>query len=480
LLQHQAIKSGYGLKFMARSGKHNDKASRIDERVYAMSGSYAEAGLDIDEEDFENLRDTRQSAYVDVSSRMAHVPSSSGRMSLPYVDSPFEDEADIFAYRGRSKEESFMSKRLKAIKTEAENSPKPVNPFTTNEMRMVDPYKTGRLKAVHSHSDQSQEMPKVKNPTVKNPRVKVSEMRFNFLKAAGFFVGSVFALVLVVVFSVAVVGVAGIHTTLARASVASSDVLIAMGLLNPMSVDDDYYQTGELTMIREDSAELLSSIRHEYPAIQEEQLARMGFIVPSSLAQKTWKEIEYSSPSEKALRESRQAEEAALASALASAASMSLSNLHWGNVKMQIEELMGTPYVWGGKNLRGWDCSGFVSYVLRYIYKTDCFAGLGTNAIAAYCSDSWVFTGTSAEEYDEAFDEGIIRPGDIVMVYSRKNATGSVHVGIAGDDKLFYHAWNESFGTGCVSFDYVWRLDNAYTGTKSRAYASFKVFRGLR
>ena len=73
------------------------------------------------------------------------------------------------------------------------------------------------------------------------------------------------------------------------------------------------------------------------------------------------------------------------------AATESISQLTWDEAKPEIESYMGVPYVWAGRSTSGWDCSGFVSFVMHDIYGTDWPGGTwgdsGTDAIASYCSD---------------------------------------------------------------------------------------------
>lgn len=155
----------------------------------------------------------------------------------------------------------------------------------------------------------------------------------------------------------------------------------------------------------------------------------------------------------------------------------SISQLTWDKAKPEIESYMGIPYVWAGRSTSGWDCSGFVSFVMHDIYGTDWPGGIwgdsGTDAIASYCSDYEVLSGDSAEDYNAACDAGVVKPGDIIVFWNASGAT--VHCGIAGEDKTIYHAWYEGFDTGNCRFDYMWGIN----GGHGKTYASFKVYRGL-
>lgn len=155
----------------------------------------------------------------------------------------------------------------------------------------------------------------------------------------------------------------------------------------------------------------------------------------------------------------------------------SISQLTWDKAKPEIESYMGIPYVWAGRSTSGWDCSGFVSFVMHDIYGTDWPGGIwgdsGTDAIASYCSDYEVLSGDSAEDYNAACDAGVVKPGDIIVFWNASGAT--MHCGIAGEDKTIYHAWYEGFDTGNCRFDYMWGIN----GGHGKTYASFKVYRGL-
>ena len=159
------------------------------------------------------------------------------------------------------------------------------------------------------------------------------------------------------------------------------------------------------------------------------------------------------------------------------AATKAISQKAWADVKDDIEDLMGTPYVYGGRSTSGWDCSGFVSYVMHEIYGTGWPGGswgeAGTDAIASYCSGSWVADGNSASDYNSDFADGTVKPGDIIVFSNSSGAT--VHAAIAGEDGTIYHAWHEGVGTVHNRFDYVWGIN----GGHGKVYASYDVYRGL-
>jgi hypothetical protein len=150
-----------------------------------------------------------------------------------------------------------------------------------------------------------------------------------------------------------------------------------------------------------------------------------------------------------------------------------ISSRTWEEAKPIIESVLGVPYVWGGKSTSGWDCSGFVGWVLQNAYGIAGQQGASTGSLKAAFSGNAIYTGWSASDYNAAFDTGIIKPGDLVIFF---NASGiDVHCALSGEAFQVYHAWYDPWGTGLCRFDYMWGID----GGHGKTFRSFTVYRGL-
>ncbi len=90
---------------------------------------------------------------------------------------------------------------------------------------------------------------------------------------------------------------------------------------------------------------------------------------------------------------------------------------------------LGVPYVWGGATPAGWDCSGFVLYIVKQVTgqtmprTTEAQIGFGMPVMA-----------------------GTIRAGDLVF-FANTYAAGITHVGIALGDGRMVHAGSPGTGT---------------------------------
>jgi len=112
-------------------------------------------------------------------------------------------------------------------------------------------------------------------------------------------------------------------------------------------------------------------------------------------------------------------------------------------------EVSGKPYIWGGKTSDGFDCSGFVAYVLAGLYP-NMSARFSTN-VAGYMSN---------DLFDD-IDEAERAPGDIIIF----PATGGSpnHIGFVYDAK---HWIGSQSSTGVAKVKFT----NGYWGSRPRKY----------
>lgn len=94
---------------------------------------------------------------------------------------------------------------------------------------------------------------------------------------------------------------------------------------------------------------------------------------------------------------------------------------------------LGTPYLWGGSTPAGWDCSGFVVYVVAQ----------ATGQTLPRTTQAQIDAGTPIAPGD-------IRAGDLVF-FADTDGPGITHVGIALGDGRFIHARSPATGTVITS-----------------------------
>ncbi|OPX91484.1 NlpC/P60 family protein [Pelotomaculum sp. PtaB.Bin117] len=92
------------------------------------------------------------------------------------------------------------------------------------------------------------------------------------------------------------------------------------------------------------------------------------------------------------------------------------------------EGFLGTPYVWAGSSPRGFDCSGFTSYV---------YGQFGVSLPHA-----------ADRQFNEGYQVSQLKAGDLVFFSTYER--GPSHVGIYIGDNRFIHA-SSSGGNVCIS-----------------------------
>lgn len=149
---------------------------------------------------------------------------------------------------------------------------------------------------------------------------------------------------------------------------------------------------------------------------------------------------------------------------------------------------LNVPYVWGGAEETGWDCSGYVTWVGK---KLGVDMGRTTGDILRYgrSHGSQAASGDSGSDFNRDYKEGIIKAGDVVIFLDSDGV--DVHTAIVGGNYSIYHAWGEGAGAGwfipansswCEGkdtvhcrFDKMWEVD----GGHGKSYNSYVVFRGV-
>jgi len=102
-----------------------------------------------------------------------------------------------------------------------------------------------------------------------------------------------------------------------------------------------------------------------------------------------------------------------------------LADKRFAAIYAEAKKYLGTGYVWGGETpAQGFDCSGYVSYVLNrtglYSFnRTDC------NGLLSMCTK---------------VSRGNAKPGDLVFFEGTQDKYGATHVGIYLGDNMMIHA----------------------------------------
>ncbi len=165
------------------------------------------------------------------------------------------------------------------------------------------------------------------------------------------------------------------------------------------------------------------------------------------------------------------------------------SNTTWDELKPFLERGLGVPYLFGGSDESGWDCSGYASWAFstcgntNYTHYTTTFE----NELAA--QGSFVMQGAGGDLRDERME-----PGDIIFFYSA-GVSEPTHMGVIGERVdgivMVYHAFTNSFadiygnrGTMLQGLDAnpgstlpgIW---NMTSGHGKGHWSKFTVYRGV-
>ena len=107
-----------------------------------------------------------------------------------------------------------------------------------------------------------------------------------------------------------------------------------------------------------------------------------------------------------------------------------LTDQQFANMLNEAERYLGYPYVWGGSSpSTSFDCSGFVSYVIKN------------------CGNGWNYGRLTANGWKNAtarVNASDVKPGDLIFFQGTYDTSGASHVGIVVDpaNKIMIHCGN--------------------------------------
>lgn len=101
-----------------------------------------------------------------------------------------------------------------------------------------------------------------------------------------------------------------------------------------------------------------------------------------------------------------------------------LGDARFANMIREAERHLGTPYVWGGYAPGGFDCSGFVSYVINNCGNGWSFGRQTANGLMGKCA---------------IISPGAAQPGDLIFFERTYNTAGASHVGIYVGNGMMIH-----------------------------------------
>jgi NlpC/P60 family len=94
--------------------------------------------------------------------------------------------------------------------------------------------------------------------------------------------------------------------------------------------------------------------------------------------------------------------------------------LNLATIVTEAEKFVGAPYVYGGTSPTGWDCSGFVQYVLTHV---------GVSGVPRTSEQQWSWV--------TKIDKSQLQPGDLVFAQFPGDNASPGHVGIyVGNGKV--------------------------------------------